>query len=62
VVPSLGGQGHNILTAILMLEGRGYGCRDNGFTLGINGHMWAVMESVLRFGSRDQHQRFLPGL
>lgn len=57
-----GGQGHDILTTILMLGGIGYGCRNNGFTLGLNGHMWAVMEPVLRFGNEAQHERYLPGL
>ena len=62
VSPEFGGQGRDILTTVLILEGIGYGCRDNGFTLGLNGHMWAVMEPILRFGSGEQHERYLPGL
>lgn len=57
-----GGAGRDILTTILMLEGIGYGCKDNGFTLGLNGHMWAVMEPILRFGNAAQHQQYLPGM
>ncbi|MBT8086853.1 MAG: acyl-CoA/acyl-ACP dehydrogenase [Gammaproteobacteria bacterium] len=58
----LGGQGRDVLTTILMLEGIGHGCRDNGFTLGLNGHMWAVMEPILRFGTEAQRQQYVPGL
>lgn len=58
----LGGQGRDVLTTILMLEGIGYGCRDNGFTLGLNGHMWAVMEPILRFGDEAQVERYIPGM
>jgi len=57
-----GGGGRDVLTTVLMLEGIGHGCRDNGLTLGLNGHMWAVTEPVLRFGDAAQHGRWLPGL
>ena len=57
-----GGQGHDTLTAIVMLEALGHGCPDNGLTLGVNGQIWAVMEPVLAFGSEAQKQRYLPGL
>lgn len=62
VDPELGGRGRDVLTTILLLEGIGYGCRDNGFTLGLNGHMWAVMEPILRFGTDAQREQYLPGL
>ena len=62
VPESFGGRGHSILSTILMLEAIGQECRDNGFTLGLNGHMWAVMEPVLRFGSEQQKKKFLPGM
>jgi len=58
----LGGQGRDVLSTVLMLEGIGYGCKDNGFTLGLNGHMWAVMEPILRFGNPEQLERYMPGL
>lgn len=57
-----GGQGHDALTAVLMLEALGHGCPDNGLTLGINGQIWAVMEPILAFGTEAQRQRYLPGL
>ncbi len=57
-----GGAGGDVLTAIAMLEGLGYGCRDNGLTLAVNGQMWAVQEPILRFGTEEQKARYLPGL
>ncbi len=57
-----GGQGYDTLTAVLMLEALGYGCADNGLTLGINGQIWAVAEPILAFGTEAQKQRYLPGL
>ena len=57
-----GGLGLNVTETIKMLETLGYAFPDDGFTLGINGQMWAVQEPILRFGSEEQKARFLPGL
>ncbi len=57
-----GGGGHDMVTTIAALEALGYGCHDNGLTLGLNGQMWSVQEPLLHFGSEEQKQRFLPGL
>ena len=57
-----GGRGFDVLTTVLILEAIGYGCRDNGLTLAINGQMWAVQEPILSFGNEDQKRRYLPGL
>jgi alkylation response protein AidB-like acyl-CoA dehydrogenase len=57
-----GGQGQDILTSILIMEGLGYGCEDNGLTWALNGQMWSVQEPLLSFGSEAQKQRYLPGL
>ncbi len=57
-----GGQGHDVLTAILIMEGLGYGCEDNGLTWALNGQMWSVQEPLLSFGSEAQKQKYLPGL
>ncbi|MEO1035680.1 MAG: acyl-CoA dehydrogenase family protein [Pseudomonadota bacterium] len=62
VSTDLGGRGHDILTTILLLESIGYGCRDNGLTLGLNGHMWAVLEPIYRFGSAELIEKYVPGL
>jgi alkylation response protein AidB-like acyl-CoA dehydrogenase len=57
-----GGGGEDVVTAVRMLEGIGYGCRDNALTLGLNGQIWSVQEPLLRFGTEAQKSRYLPGL
>ncbi|MEM7045873.1 MAG: acyl-CoA dehydrogenase family protein, partial [Pseudomonadota bacterium] len=57
-----GGRGRDILTTILVLEAIGYGCRDNGLTLAVNGQIWAVQEPILSFGTDEQKHRYLPAL
>jgi alkylation response protein AidB-like acyl-CoA dehydrogenase len=52
----------DIMTAMLAMEGLGYGCRDNGLTFALNAQMWTVQLPILRFGTEAQQQRFLPGL
>lgn len=62
VPPEYGGAGVDLLTAMLAMEGLGYGCRDNGLTFGLNAQMWTVQLPIARFGTPAQKQRFLPGL
>jgi hypothetical protein len=57
-----GGAGLDLLTAMLAMEGLGYGCRDNGLTFGLNAQLWTVQLPIARFGTAAQKQRFLPGL
>ena len=57
-----GGQGLDLVTAIHAMEGLGYGCRDNGLTLAVNGQMWAVQEPILHAGTEEQKQKYLPRL
>ncbi|MGK7872117.1 MAG: acyl-CoA dehydrogenase family protein [Xenococcaceae cyanobacterium] len=51
-----------IMTAMLAMEGMGYGCRDNGLTFALNAQMWTVQLPILHFGTEKQKQRFLPPL
>ena len=57
-----GGAGADLLTAALVMEGLGYGCRDGGLTFALNGQMWSVQPTLLDFGSEAQKQQYLPGL
>lgn len=52
----------DILTAMLAMEGLGYGCRDNGLSFGLNAQLWTVQLPIARFGTEDQKQRLLPDL
>lgn len=57
-----GGAGLDVVTTIRMLEGIGYGCKDNALTLGLNGQLWSVQEPLLQFGSEQQKKHYLPKL
>jgi alkylation response protein AidB-like acyl-CoA dehydrogenase len=57
-----GGEGADPLTIALALEALGYGCRDNGLIFSLNAHMWSCEIPILKFGSDQQKQKFLPGL
>jgi alkylation response protein AidB-like acyl-CoA dehydrogenase len=57
-----GGTGHDVLTTMLAMEALGYGSPDSGLIFAINAQMWAVQIPVLRFGSAEQKEKYLPGL
>jgi alkylation response protein AidB-like acyl-CoA dehydrogenase len=57
-----GGSAADILTTMLVMEGLGYGCRDNGLIFAMNAQMWSVQHPILEFGSDAQKQKYLPGL
>jgi hypothetical protein len=57
-----GGSATDILTTMLVMEGLGYGCRDNGLIFAMNAQMWSVQHPILNFGTEAQKQKYLPGL
>ncbi|MEM6470811.1 MAG: acyl-CoA dehydrogenase family protein [Planctomycetota bacterium] len=57
-----GGSGEDILTSIILLEGLGYGCRDNGLPFAINSQIWSVQTVLLKAGSEAQKRKYLPPL
>ena len=57
-----GGVGADIITSMLMMEGLGYGSRDNGLIFGINAQMWSVQMPIYSYGSEEQKKKYLPGL
>jgi alkylation response protein AidB-like acyl-CoA dehydrogenase len=62
VPAELGGAGSDVLTATLVMEALGYGCRDNGLLFSLNAQMWSVELPLVIFGTPAQHQAYLPGL
>ena len=50
----------DIMTAVLMMEGLGYGCSDNGFTFGLNAQIWTTQLPISSFGSEEQKNYYLP--
>lgn len=52
----------DFMTAMLAMEGLGYGCKDNGLTFALNAQMWTVQLPLVQFGSEAQKQKYLPGL
>src|SRR5712692_10004007 len=38
----LGGSGADILTTVLVMEGLGYACRDNGLLFSLNAQLWSI--------------------
>jgi hypothetical protein len=57
-----GGEEIDLPTAMLIMEGLGEGCPDNGLTFALNAQLWTVQRPIVRFGTEEQKQRFLPGL
>lgn len=58
----LGGSGDSLAEALLTLEGLGQGCRDNGLTYALASQILSTQIALVRFGSDDQQERWLPGL
>jgi alkylation response protein AidB-like acyl-CoA dehydrogenase len=57
-----GGGEFDPLTVLVALEALGYGCKDNGLIFSLNAQMWSCEIPILRFGTEEQKQRYLPGL
>jgi alkylation response protein AidB-like acyl-CoA dehydrogenase len=57
-----GGLNTDIFSTMLLMEGLGYGCKDSGLIFAINGQMWTVQMPILRFGTDEQKERYLPRL
>lgn len=57
-----GGQGADPLAIALAMEALGYGCDDNGLIFSLNAQMWSCEAPLIRFGTEEQKQKYLPGL
>jgi alkylation response protein AidB-like acyl-CoA dehydrogenase len=57
-----GGLGLGLSALLAVMEGLGYGTRDQGLLFSLNAHLWTNTIPILRFGTDAQRQRYLPGL
>lgn len=57
-----GGAPTDLLTAMLVMEGLGRGCPDNGLVFALNAQLWTTQLPIVEFGTEDQKQRYLPSL
>ncbi len=60
--PEYGGGGRSLIDTLLMLEGLGHGCRDNGLVFALSSQMWSTQTVIAALGSDAQKRRWLPGL
>ena len=57
-----GGLGLGLSALLAVMEGLGYGTRDQGLLFSLNAHLWTNSIPILRYGTEAQRQRYLPGL
>lgn len=63
VVPAeYGGAGLDPLSLTVAMEGLGYGCCDNGLLFALGAQICSIQAPLMRFGTPEQKQRYLPGL
>lgn len=60
--PEVGGQGLDLVTAMLRFEGLGVGCDDGGLVFALSAQIWTMQMALDRFGSEAQRRAVLPGL
>ncbi len=57
-----GGGGHDLLSAVAILEGIGYGARDNGLVFSVAAHAASCEGPLAAFGTEEQKAEWLPRL
>jgi hypothetical protein len=57
-----GGLGLGLSSLLAVMEGLGYGTRDQGLLFSLNAHLWTNSIAILRYGTEGQRARYLPGL
>ena len=57
-----GGLGLGLIDLIAVMEGLGYGTRDQGLLFSINAHLWTNSLPILKYGTPAQREKYLPGL
>jgi alkylation response protein AidB-like acyl-CoA dehydrogenase len=56
------GLGLGLTSFLAVMEGLGYGTRDQELLFSINAHLWTNSIPILRFGSEAQRMKYLPAL
>jgi alkylation response protein AidB-like acyl-CoA dehydrogenase len=57
-----GGLGLGLSALLAVMEGLGYGTRDQGLLFSLNAHLWTNSIPILVYGSDAQRAAYLPGL
>jgi alkylation response protein AidB-like acyl-CoA dehydrogenase len=57
-----GGLGLGLSSLLAVMEGLGYGTRDQGLLFSLNAHLWTNSIPILMYGSEAQRRTYLPGL
>ncbi len=57
-----GGLGLGLSSLLAVMEGLGYGTRDQGLLFSLNAHLWTNSIPILQYGTPAQRERYLPGL
>ena len=47
---------------IAVMEGLGYGSKDQGLLFSINAHLWATTIPIIEYGTEEQRRKYLPRL
>jgi alkylation response protein AidB-like acyl-CoA dehydrogenase len=57
-----GGLGLGLSALLAVMEGLGYGTRDQGLLFSLNAHLWTNSIPILQYGTDRQRAAYLPGL
>jgi alkylation response protein AidB-like acyl-CoA dehydrogenase len=62
IPPQFGGLGLGLSSLLAVMEGLGYGTRDQGLLFSLNAHLWTNSIPILMYGTELQRSTYLPGL